>query len=70
MSCCNVCSRNLITGLTYVASPMVNISGTCKLREKLKSVSYSVVMFSPPPVMSIKFRNPKGTYEISYIEGI
>jgi hypothetical protein len=33
--CCNVCGRNLITGLTSAASPSVDISSTCKVGQKL-----------------------------------
>jgi hypothetical protein len=32
---CNVCGRNLITGLTSAASPRVDISSTCKVGQKL-----------------------------------
>ena len=32
---CNVCGRNLITGLTSTASPKVEISSTCKVGKKL-----------------------------------
>ena len=31
---CNVCGRNVITGLTSTASPRVEISSTCKLGQK------------------------------------
>jgi len=33
--CCNVCGRNLITGLTSAMSPRVEISSSCKVRQKL-----------------------------------
>jgi hypothetical protein len=33
--CCNVCGRNLITGLTFAASPRVDISSTCKVGQKV-----------------------------------
>ena len=39
---CNVCGRNSITGLTSAASPRVDISSTCKVGQKLGSVSPSV----------------------------
>ena len=32
---CNVCGRNLITGLTSAASPRVDISSSCKVGQKL-----------------------------------
>ena len=32
---CNVCGRNLITGLASAASPRVDVSSTCKLWQKL-----------------------------------
>ena len=32
---CNVCGRNLITGLTSAASPRVDISSNCKVGQKL-----------------------------------
>ena len=32
---CNVCGRNLITGLTSASSPRVDISITCKVGQKL-----------------------------------
>jgi hypothetical protein len=32
--CCKVCCRNLITGLTFAASPRVDISSTCEVRQK------------------------------------
>ena len=42
---CNVCDRNLITGLTSTASPRVDIPSTCKLGQKLGvSLSPSVDM--------------------------
>ena len=40
--CCNMCGRNLITGLTSAVSPRLEISSTCKVGQKLKSVSPSV----------------------------
>jgi len=43
--CCNVCDRNLITGLTSAASPRVDISSTCKVGQTW-SVSPSVDMLS------------------------
>ena len=33
--CCNVCSRNLITGLTFAASRRVDIPSTCKVGQKI-----------------------------------
>jgi hypothetical protein len=33
---CNVCGRNLITGLKSAASPRVDISSTCKVGQKLR----------------------------------
>jgi hypothetical protein len=33
--CCNVCGRNLITGLTSSSSPSMYISSTCKVGQKL-----------------------------------
>ena len=32
---CNVCGRDLITGLSSAASPRVDISSTCKVRQKI-----------------------------------
>jgi hypothetical protein len=37
--CCNVCGRNVITGLTSAVSPRVDISSTCKVGQKLESLS-------------------------------
>jgi hypothetical protein len=41
-----MCGRNLITGLTSAASPMVDISSTCKLGQKL-GVSLPLLTCSP-----------------------
>ena len=43
---CNVCGRNLITGLTSAASPRVDISSTCKVGQKL-GVSLPLLTCSP-----------------------
>ena len=43
---CNVCGRNLITGLTSAASPSVDISSTCKVRQKL-GMSVPLLTCSP-----------------------
>ena len=43
---CNVCGRNLITGLTSAASPRVDISSTCKVGPKF-GVSLPLLTFSP-----------------------
>ena len=43
---CNVCGRNLITGLTFAASPRVDISSTCKVGQKL-GVSLPLLTCSP-----------------------
>ena len=43
---CNVCGRNLITGLTSAASPRVDISSTCKVGQKL-GVSLPLSTCSP-----------------------
>jgi hypothetical protein len=44
--CCNVCGRNLITGLTAAASPSVDMSSTCKVGQKLR-VSVPLLTFYP-----------------------
>ena len=44
---CNVCGRNLIIGLTSVASPRVDISSTCKVGQKFE-VSLPLFTCSPP----------------------
>ena len=41
-----VCGRNLVTGLTFAASPRVDISSTCKVRQKL-GVSLPLLTCSP-----------------------
>ena len=43
---CNVCGRNLITGLTSAASPRVDMSSTCKVGQKL-GVSLALLTCSP-----------------------
>jgi hypothetical protein len=43
---CNVCGRNLITGLTSAASPRVDISSTCKVGQKL-GTSFPLLTCSP-----------------------
>jgi hypothetical protein len=43
---CNVCGRNLITGLTSAASPRVDKSSTCKVGQKL-GVSLPLLTCSP-----------------------
>ena len=43
---CNVCGRNLITGLTSAASPRVDISSTCKVGQKI-GVSLPLLTCSP-----------------------
>ena len=43
---CNVCGRNLITGLTTVTSPKVDISSTCKVGQNL-GVSVHLLTCSP-----------------------
>jgi hypothetical protein len=45
-TCCNVCGRNLITGLTSAASPRVDISNTCKVGQK-HGVSLPLMTRSP-----------------------
>jgi hypothetical protein len=44
--CCNVCGRNLITGLKSAASPRVDISSTCKIGQKI-GVSLPLMTWSP-----------------------
>jgi hypothetical protein len=44
--CCNVCGRNLITGLTSTASPRADISSTSKVGQKL-GVSLPLLTCSP-----------------------
>jgi hypothetical protein len=46
VKCCNVCGRNLITGLTSVASPRVDISSTCKIGQKI-GVSLPLLTCTP-----------------------
>ena len=48
---CNVCGRNLITGLTSAASPRVDIPSTCKVGQKL-GVSLPLMTFSPSALPS------------------
>ena len=43
---CNVCGRNLITELTFAASPRVEISSTCEVGQKL-GVSLPLLTCSP-----------------------
>ena len=43
---CDMCGRNLITGLTSAASPRVDISSTCKVGQKL-GVSLPLLTSSP-----------------------
>ena len=43
---CNVCGRNLITGLTSVVSPRMDISSTCKVEQKL-GVTLPLLTCSP-----------------------
>ena len=43
---CNVCGRNLITGLTSATSPRVDISSTCKVGQKV-GVSLPLLTCSP-----------------------
>ena len=43
---CNVCGRNLITGLTSAASPRVDTSSICKVGHKLR-VSLPLLTCSP-----------------------
>jgi hypothetical protein len=43
---CNVCGRNLITGLTAAASPRVDISSSCKVGQKL-GLSFPLLTCSP-----------------------
>jgi hypothetical protein len=50
--CCNACVRNFITGLTSAMSLRVDISSTCKVGQKLESVSPSVDML-PPQIIII-----------------
>jgi len=45
-TCCDVCGRNLVTVLTYAASPRVDISSTCKVGQKL-GVSLPLMTCSP-----------------------
>jgi len=44
--CCNMCGRNLITGLTCAASPRVDISNTCMVGPKL-GLSLPLLTCSP-----------------------
>ena len=65
---CNVCGRNLITGLTFAASPRVDISRTCKVGQKL-GVSLSLCWHAPlrrdhPGYCTAEIGNPRGTYEL------
>ena len=43
---CNVCGRNLITALTFAASPRVDLSSTCKVGQK-RGVSLPLLTCSP-----------------------
>jgi hypothetical protein len=66
--------QELITGLTSVASPRVDISSTCKVGQKL-GVSLPLLTCaapSPPPgdhpsYCTAEFGNPGGTYELPCI---
>jgi hypothetical protein len=44
--CCNVCGRNLITGLISAASPRADVSSTCKVGQKF-GVSLPLLTCSP-----------------------
>jgi hypothetical protein len=44
--CCDVCGRNLFTGLTSAASPRVDISSTCRVGQKF-GVSLPLLTWSP-----------------------
>jgi hypothetical protein len=44
--CCNVCGRNLITGLISAASPRVDISSICKVGQKI-GMSLPLLTCSP-----------------------
>ena len=55
---CNVCGRNLITGLTSTASPRVDVSSTCKVGQKL---GVSVPLRDHPGYCTAEVGNPGGT---------
>ena len=64
---CNLCGRNLITGLTSAASRRVDLSSTCKLGQ-IWSVSPSVDIapfrLDHPGFCTADIGNPWGTYEL------
>jgi hypothetical protein len=69
--CCNVCGRNLITGLTSAASPRVDMSSTCKVGHKL-GVSLPLLTCSlwrdHPGYCTAEVGNAGGTYELPRID--
>jgi hypothetical protein len=63
----HLCGRNLITGLTSSATPRVDISSTCKLRQKLECLPlcwHSPLRRDHPVYSNTEVGNPGGTYEL------
>jgi hypothetical protein len=62
-----VCGRNLITGLTSVASPRVDISSTCKVGQKF-GVSLPLLTCSPSawPSRLLYRRGRKFRWDLNY----
>jgi hypothetical protein len=68
--CCNVCGRNLITGLTSALSPRVDISSTCKVGQKLGEILHLLICplrRDHPRYCTTEVGNPGGTYELPCI---
>ena len=64
---CNLCGRNLITGLTSTASPRVDISSTCKIGQKLECLylCWNAPLWSDHPgYCTAEVGNPGRTYEL------
>ena len=76
LNTCNLCGRNLITGLTSATSPRVDISSTCKVGQKL-GVSLPLLTCSPfgvpiPATVPHRSKIPEGlmNYPVYFRPGI
>ena len=65
--CCNVCGKNLITGLTSAVSPRVDILSTCKVGHKLGLCWHAPLLRDHPGYCTTEVGNPRGTYELPCI---
>ena len=61
---CNVCSRNLIRGLTSAASPKEDMSRTCKVGQKF---GVSLLRRDHPGYRNAEVGNLGGTYKLPCI---